>query len=126
MNELDLDVSTEDVVELIASHSVPVSSEDLIDLQEASKTPPEAEDDYQSRPTKILTVKKMNEAFTYLEQFLSTVEAYDRMWREVHKYGELLIRIPILSGSPVITAGCVLRLRIEGMASRYGGWLRIY
>jgi hypothetical protein len=44
MNELDLNVSIEDVDELIACHSEPMSNEDLID-QEVNKTQPEGEDD---------------------------------------------------------------------------------
>jgi hypothetical protein len=39
MNKLDFGVSTEDVDELIASHSEPTSSEELIDIQEANRAP---------------------------------------------------------------------------------------
>jgi CHASE3 domain sensor protein len=69
MNQLDLEVSTEDVDELIASHSQPMSNEELIAMQEANKAPREDQDDdeiIQSPPTKTLNVKNLNEAFTYL------------------------------------------------------------
>jgi hypothetical protein len=80
MNQLDLEVSTEDVEELIASHSEPMSNEDLIVMQEARKAPLEDQDDdeiIQSPPTKTLNVKNLSEVFTYLENFLNIVEKLD-------------------------------------------------
>jgi hypothetical protein len=44
VNKLNLDVSIEDVHELIASCSELMSNEDLIDIKEENKTPPEATD----------------------------------------------------------------------------------
>jgi hypothetical protein len=57
-----LDVSTEVIDEMIASHSEPMPNAGLIDIQVANTTSPEAKDDYNQCT---LTVKKMNEAFTY-------------------------------------------------------------
>jgi hypothetical protein len=54
MNQLDLEVSTKDVDELIVSHSEPISNEDLIAMQGANKAPREGQDDdeiIQSPPT---------------------------------------------------------------------------
>jgi hypothetical protein len=71
-----LDVSTEDVDELIATHSVPMSNEDLIAMQEGNKAPREDQDDdeiIRSPPAKTLNVKDLSEAFTYLETFLNIV-----------------------------------------------------
>jgi hypothetical protein len=71
MNELNLGVSVEGADELIASCSEPMLNVDLIDIQKEIKTPPEAKgDDYQSPPTKTLTMKGMKEALDHLEQFL--------------------------------------------------------
>lgn len=54
-----MDVSIEDVHELIASCSELMLNEDLIDIQEASKTLPEAKDyNCQSSPTKAVSEGK--------------------------------------------------------------------
>jgi hypothetical protein len=79
MNQLHLGVGTEDVDELIASHSEPMSNEDMTAMHEANKAPREDQDDdeiIQSSPTKTLNVKNLNEAFTYLEKFLNIVEEF--------------------------------------------------
>jgi hypothetical protein len=90
MNKLDLNVSIEDVDELTAFHSEPMSNEDLTE-QEVNKTPSEAEDDdNQSPSTKTLTTKKMNEAFSHLEQFFSIMENIILTQREALKVVQLL------------------------------------
>jgi hypothetical protein len=81
MNQLDLEVSTEDSDELIASHSDPMSDKDLTAMQEEIKAPREDQDDdeiMQSPPKKTLNVKNLSEVFTYLEKFLNIVEELDR------------------------------------------------
>jgi hypothetical protein len=75
-NELNLGVSIADVDKLTVSYYEPKSNEDLTNLQEENKTPPEAED-CKSHPTKILTVKRMKEAFNHHENFLSMMEESD-------------------------------------------------
>lgn len=79
MNQLDLEVTTEDVEELIASHSEPLSNEDLLALQEANSLVPSdyTDDGNKNLPTKSLTTKKLKEAFTHLENFFSVLEESD-------------------------------------------------
>jgi hypothetical protein len=57
-----LEVSTEDVGELTASHSDPMSAEDPIILQEANKAPPKGQvndEIVQSPPTKTLERREL-------------------------------------------------------------------
>lgn len=59
MNELNLGVSIEDVIELIASYSELMLNEDFIDIQQENEMPLEAVDaGSQSPPTKTLIMRK--------------------------------------------------------------------
>lgn len=76
MNELNLDVNKEDVNELIESHSAPLSNEYLIE-QQLSNSEIHNESEEADKNVKTLTIKNMNEAFTYLDKFLTIMEECD-------------------------------------------------
>lgn len=48
LNQLNLEISTEDEDELSASHSESMSNKDLTDMQQANQVPSEAQHSYQS------------------------------------------------------------------------------
>lgn len=53
LNQMNLEISTEDKDELPASHSEPMSNKDLTDMQEANQVPSEAHHSYQSPSTRL-------------------------------------------------------------------------
>jgi len=53
LNQLNLEISTEDEDELSASHSEPMSNKDLTDMQEANQMPSEAHHSCQRTSTRL-------------------------------------------------------------------------
>jgi hypothetical protein len=53
LNQLNLEISTENKDELFASHSEPMSNKDLTDVQEVNQVPSEAHHSYQSPSTRL-------------------------------------------------------------------------
>lgn len=78
MKDLNLYVNSEDVNEVIESHSEPLSNEYLMDQQgNENDIQIESEEDEPEEIIKPLTLKKMNKAFTHLETFLNIMEECD-------------------------------------------------
>jgi hypothetical protein len=90
LNQLNLEISTQDEDELSASHSEPMSIKDLTDMHEANQVPSEAHHSCQSPSTRLLTVKTMNYASAYLESLPNIMEEYNPNGDKSSQFMELL------------------------------------
>jgi hypothetical protein len=79
-NQLDLEVSPEDVTELLQSHSQDLSNEDLIEIEEQriiEEDEDEQEVAMETAPPPAFTIQRLAEAFRYIKSAMEIFETDD-------------------------------------------------